>query len=182
MRFPFAITLLLLAARIAAGDVAIPPLRQHVTDLTGTLSPAQHQRMEQSLVSFEAHKGSQIAVLILPTTAPETIEGYSIRVVDAWKLGRKEVDDGVLLLVAKDDRTLRIEVGHGLEGALPDAIANRIINEIIVPCFKSGDFEGGIEAGVARIVSVIDGEPLPEPPPRASSSGSIGNSKTSSSP
>ena len=150
---------------IAAADVTVPPLRQRVTDLTGTLAPAQQQQLDDTLRQFETRKGSQVAVLIVPTTAPETIEQYGLRVAEAWKLGRKGVDDGALLLVAKDDRALRIEVGYGLEGALPDAIAKRIISEIITPYFKAGDFFGGLQAGVGRIIGVVDGEPLPPPSP-----------------
>jgi len=155
----------LLVACCALADVAVPPLAHRVTDLTATLTADQTAALEQTLAAFEAKKGAQIAVLIVPTTQPEEIEQYSIRVVDQWKLGRKGVDDGVLLLVAKDDHRVRIEVGYGLEGALPDAIANRIIEEDIVPRFKQGDFYGGIAAGIDRIMRVIDGEPLP--PPRA---------------
>ena len=116
--------------------------------------------------SFEARKGSQVAVLIVPSTAPETIEQYALRVAEQWKPGRKNVDDGALLVVAKNDRTLRIEVGYGLEGALTDAASKRIISEIIVPRFRQGDFYGGITAGVDRILRVIDGEPLPKPEER----------------
>jgi len=117
----------------------------------------------KTLQTFEARKGSQIAVLIVPTTAPETIEQYGLRVAEQWKLGRKKVDDGAVLVVAKNDRTLRIEVGYGLEGALNDATSKRIISEIIVPRFKQGDFYGGIATGVDRVIRVIDGEPLPAP-------------------
>ena len=156
-------------------DVAVPPLAMRVTDLTNTLTASQRDALENELRAFEARKGSQIAVLIVPTTQPETIEQYSIRVTDVWKLGRKGVDDGVLLLVAKDDRALRIEVGYGLEGVIPDAIANRVINEIIIPYLKQGDFYGGIHAGVARLIRLIDGEPLPPPQARDSSWGGLGN-------
>ena len=121
------------------------------------------------LAAFESSKGSQIAVLMLPTTQPETIEQFGIRVVDAWKLGRKGVDDGVLLLIAKDDHKLRIEVGYGLEGALNDATAKRIVSEIITPFFKRGDFYAGIDAGVSAIIKVVEGEPLPPPAQRAHS-------------
>jgi len=114
---------------------------------------------------------SKVAVLIVPSTSPETIEQYSIRVVDQWKLGRKRVDDGVLLLVAKDDRRLRIEVGRGLEGAIPDAVAKRIIAEVITPRFKQGDFQGGISMGVDRILGAIEGEPLPAPRAQPRSGG-----------
>lgn len=148
----------------AADDrVPVPALQAQVTDLTGTLSPPQQSQLEQTLSAFEKRKGSQIAVLIVPTTQPETIEQYAIRVATAWKLGRKDIDDGALLLIAKEDRTLRIEVGYGLEGAIPDAVANRIIDEIITPYFKQGDFYGGIQAGIDRLARVVEGEPLPAP-------------------
>ena len=147
----------------AATQVAIPPLTGRVTDQTATLTAAQKATLEQTLQAFEARKGSQIALLIVPTTAPETIEQYSLRVAEQWKLGRKKVDDGAVLVVAKNDRALRLEVGYGLEGALNDATSKRIISEIITPRFKQGDFYGGITAGVDQIIRVIDGEPLPEP-------------------
>jgi uncharacterized protein len=150
---------------LAAAEVEVPALTSRVTDLTHTLTPDQAAALETKLQAFEAQKGSQVAVLIVPTTQPETIEQYGIRVAEQWKLGRKGVDDGALLLVAKDDRTLRIEVGYGLEGALNDATSKRIIEEIIIPRFKQGDFYGGISAGVESILKVIQGEPLPEPAP-----------------
>lgn len=155
--------LLWLFTAAAVAEVAVPPLTARVADLTGTLTAEQKSNIEQTLQAFEAKKGSQIAVLIVPTTAPEAVEQYSLRVAEQWKLGRKGVDDGVLLLVAKNDRAMRIEVGYGLEGALPDAIAKRIIAETITPYFKSGDFYGGIQAGVAAMIKVIEGEPLPTP-------------------
>lgn len=144
-------------------EVAIPLLTARVTDVTGTLTPDQKATLEQILGDFEAKKGSQIAVLIIPSTAPEAIEQYSLRVVEQWKLGRKKVDDGALLIIAKDDRAMRIEVGYGLEGALNDAISKRIISEIITPQFKQGDFYGGINAGVNSMMNVVNGEPLPKP-------------------
>jgi uncharacterized protein len=147
----------------AGADAPIPALTAHVTDETATLTDEQRASLEQTLQAFEAKKGSQISVLLVPTTQPETIEQYSLRVVEQWKLGRKRIDDGVLLIVAKNDRTLRIEVGYGLEGALTDATSSRIINETIVPRFKQGDYYGGVAAGVGSIMSVIDGEPLPAP-------------------
>lgn len=143
----------------------VPPLERRVTDLTGTLAPAGQQQLEERLARFEQDKGAQVAVLLVPTTAPETIEEYGIRVAEQWKLGRKGVDDGVLLLVAVEDRALRIEVGYGLEGVLPDAIAKRIVADVITPYFRQGDYAGGLQAGVERIISVIEGEPLPEPDP-----------------
>lgn len=147
----------------AAEQVPVPPLQARVTDLTQTLSAEQRAALTASLQALEERKGSQLAILLVPSTQPETVEQYSIRVADAWKLGRKGVDDGALLLVAKNDRTVRIEVGRGLEGAIPDAIANRIIREVIVPRFREGDFYLGLVEGVDRVVKTIDGEPLPEP-------------------
>ena len=143
--------------------VAVPPLQSRVTDLTGTLDGQQRGALEQTLAEFEARKGAQLAVLIVPSTQPETVEQYAVRVQESWKLGRKGVDDGVLLLVAKDDRRLKIEVGYGLEGVLPDAAAKRIIEDDITPRFKQGDFYGGIRAGTERIMRTVDGEPLPAP-------------------
>ena len=157
------VALLMCWAFMAFADVAVPPLSGRVVDQTGTLSGGDIASLTQTLKNLELRKGSQIAVLIVPTTQPETIEQYSIRVAEAWKIGRKKIDDGALLVVAKDDRKLRIEVGYGLEGALNDVTAKRIIDEVITPKFRSGDFAGGISAGVARIVAVIDGEPLPAP-------------------
>ncbi len=147
----------------AAAEVAVPPLKQRVTDLTATLDPAQVRALDARLAAFEARKGSQIAVLILPTTQPESIEEFGIRVAEAWKLGRKGIDDGVLLLIAKDDHRLRLEVGYGLEGALNDATAKRIISEIITPYFKRGEYYAGMDAGVTAIIKVVEGEPLPPP-------------------
>jgi uncharacterized protein len=155
--------LILLLALPAWAQVAVPQLTARVTDLTGTLTKEQTASLEQRLQSFEARKGSQIALLMVPTTAPEAIEQYALRVAERWKIGRKNVDDGAILVVAKNDRALRIEVGYGLEGALNDATASRIIREAIVPRFREGDFYGGINAGVDRMLRVIDGEPLPEP-------------------
>ena len=155
--------LVLLLALPAWAEVAVPPLRSPVTDLTGTLTSEQVASLEQMLHSFEARKGSQIAVLMVPTTAPEAVEQYALRVAEQWKIGRAKIDDGAILVVAKNDRALRIEVGYGLEGALNDATASRIIREVIVPRFREGDFFGGINAGVDRMIRVIDGEPLPAP-------------------
>ena len=172
----FLLPLLLLGA--AQAEVAVSPLTERVTDLTGTLDAQQKQTLEARLASFEAKKGAQLAVLMVPTTQPETIEQYSLRVVEAWKLGRKKVDDGALLIVAKDDRALRIEVGYGLEGVLNDATANRIVEEIIVPQFKRGDFFGGVDAGTAAMIQLIEGEPLPPPAQRAAAKGGKSNLET----
>jgi uncharacterized protein len=161
-----------LTTAVTHAEVAVPPLTARVTDLTGTLTAEQKSSIEQTLQAFEAGKGSQIAVLIVPTTEPEAVEQYSLRVAEQWKLGRKNVDDGVLLLVAKNDRAMRIEVGYGLEGALPDAIAKRIIAETITPYFKSGDFYDGIQAGVETMIKVIEGEALPPPSPTTETTAS----------
>ena len=165
------ILLALLLTGAAQAEVAVPPLKQRVTDLTATLDAGQTQTLEARLAAFEKNKGAQLAVLFVPTTQPETIEQFALQVAEAWKLGRKGVDDGALLLVAKDDRALRIEVGYGLEGALNDATAKRIIAEIITPFFKRGEFYAGIDAGTAAMMRVIEGEPLP-PQQRAAASGS----------
>ena len=150
-------------AHLVAAQVPVPPLTGHVTDQTGTLSAEQKASIEQTLAAFEARKGSQLAVLMVASTAPEVIEQYSLRVAEQWKLGRKKVDDGAILVVAKNDRAMRIEVGYGLEGVLNDATSKRIISETITPRFKQQDFYGGITSGVGQIIGVIDGEPLPQP-------------------
>lgn len=147
---------------VAWAQVPVPALNSRVTDLTGTLDAAARQSLESRLEQLEKARGSQLAVLLVPSTQPETIEQYGLRVAETWKLGRKGVDDGVLLLVAKDDRSLRIEVGYGLEGAIPDAVAKRVIEEIIVPRFRRGDHAGGIDAGVNALIGLVGGEPLPE--------------------
>lgn len=145
-------------------QVAVPELTRRVTDMTATLSTEQVSALENRLAAFEVEKGSQIALLIVPTTQPEDIAQFGIRVADAWKIGRKKIDDGVILIVAKEDRKLRLEVGYGLEGVIPDAIAKRVISETISPRFKSGDFYGGIDAGMTQVIKLIQGEPLPAPP------------------
>ena len=161
--------LLVAVAGLAYAEQAVPAFTAFVTDLTGTLTTDQRGRLERELRAFEQRKGSQIAVLLVPTTEPDAIEPYALRVAETWKLGRKGADDGVLLLVARNDRALRIEVGYGLEGVIPDAVAKRIISEIVVPYFKQGDVYGGIDAGVSRLIRLIDGEPLP--PPRERDTG-----------
>lgn len=156
----------LLLAGAGALALAVPALTAQVTDLTATLSPRQSAALEQRLHQFELRTGSQIAVLIVPTTAPDTIEQYALRVAELAKLGRKNVDDGALLLVAKDDHALRIEVGYGLEGALNDAISKRIVSDIITPYFQRDDLYGGVSAGVDAILKVVNGEGLPPPTAR----------------
>ena len=154
---------LVLLAITAWAQLAVPPLTARVTDQTGTLTREQQAGLERMLQEFEARKGTQIAVLMVATTKPEAIEQYALRVGEQWKIGRKKVDDGAILVVAKEDRALRIEVGYGLEGVLNDATASRIIREVIVPRVREGDFYGGINAGLDRMMRVIDGEPLPAP-------------------
>jgi uncharacterized protein len=157
------LALLICWAFAALADVAVPTLSGRVVDETGTLSAGDIASLTQKLKDLETRKGSQVAVLIVPTTEPETIEQFSIRAAEAWKIGRRKIDDGALLVVAKNDRKLRIEVGYGLEGSLTDATSRRIIDEIIVPKFRNGDFAGGISAGVDRIIAVAEGEKLPAP-------------------
>ena len=160
----------------AAAQVPVPPLTGHVIDQTGTLTAEQKAALEQTLTAFEARKGSQLAVLMVASSAPEEIEQYALRVAEQWKLGRRRVDDGAILVVAKNDRAMRIEVGYGLEGALNDLTSKRIISETILPRFKSQDFYGGITAGVEQVIRVVDGEPLPAPSARSSQGiGGIGD-------
>ena len=156
----FALASVFCAAR---AEVPVPPLTARVTDLTGTLSAQQKAELEARIAAFESRRGSQIAVLLLPSTRPEEIEQYSIRVAEAWKIGRKGVDDGLILIVAKNDRRVRIEVGYGLEGAIPDAVAKRVIEERITPRFRDGDFHGGIRDGIDQLIKLAEGEKLPPP-------------------
>jgi uncharacterized protein len=169
------VALLLCLSFAATAQVAVPALSGRVVDQTGTLSADQIAALNQTLEDFEAKKGSQITVLMVPTTEPEAIEQFSIRVAEAWKIGRKKVDDGAILVIAKNDRKLRIEVGYGLEGALTDVTSQRIIDETITPKFKTGDFAGGISDGVDQILKVVDGEPLPAPQPARKNSGTFSN-------
>jgi uncharacterized protein len=173
LRAGFALCVAACCAVLAQGAAAqslqpVPKLSARVTDLTGTLTAAEQTALEQKLASFEAAKGAQLALLIVPSTKPEEIEQYSIRVVDQWKLGRasaggKRVDDGALLLVAKNDHRVRIEVGYGLEGVLTDALSSRIIDETIRPAFRQGNFYAGIDGGLDQMMKLIEGEPLPPP-------------------
>lgn len=167
-----AICLLCLSGQAGAqAPQAVPALSARVIDQTATLTADQRARLDAKLAAFEAGKGAQIAVLMVASVAPETIEQYALRVVESWKLGRHGVDDGALLLVAKQDRKLRIEVGYGLEGALNDATAKRIVSETISPRFKDGDFYGGIDDGIEAMIKVVGGEPLPPPKTAAPAAG-----------
>jgi len=163
LRGAFLLAFFLVFAFAASADVAVPRLTGRVVDQTGTLGAGDIASLTRKLKGFEDSKGSQIAVLMVPTTGSETIEQFSMRVADAWRIGRKGVDDGVTLVIAKNDHRLRIEVGNGLESALSYVISKRIIDEEIAPKFKSGDFAGGISAGIDGMISVINGEPLPAP-------------------
>lgn len=149
--------------------VDVPALHARVTDVSGVLRAGERERIEELLRAFEARKGAQLAVLIVPATAPETIEQYAMRVAEAWRLGRSGVDDGLLLLVATDERAIRVEVGYGLEGIVPDAVARRVIDETIAPHFRRGELAAGIDAGMQQLMRVIDDEPLPPPRTRADS-------------
>lgn len=164
VRLLTAVWLLCASWLVAAADlVALPPLAARVTDLTATLTPDQRSELEAASAAIESSKGAQVAILILPTTQPETIEQFGIRLAEAWKIGRGRVDDGVIVIVAKDDRKMRIEVGYGLEGAIPDAQAKRIVAEVMAPRFRQGDFAGGLGETVHALGGLIAGEALPEP-------------------
>ena len=156
-------TLLLLLPALLHADAAVPKLARHVTDLTGTLTTAQVDQLDAQLAALEQAKGAQLVVLMVGSTDGQPIEEYSLAVAEANKIGRKGTDDGVLLLIAKNDRAVRIEVGYGLEGAIPDAANARIIREYIAPKFRSGDYFGGIGDVVGALTQLIEGEPLPAP-------------------
>jgi len=145
----------------------VPPLTARVMDRTGTLDASQVRALEAKLAQFEAERGAQIVILIVATTAPEDIAAYAFRVADDWKIGRRHVGDGVLMVVAKDDRRVRIEVARALEGAIPDLAAFHIIDRAITPAFREGDFAGGLNAGVDALMARIRGENLPLPEPRS---------------
>ena len=161
----FATLALLCACALAQAQqlAPIPALDSPVVDTTGTLDAATRQALEAQALALQQRKGSQLQVLMVPSTQPEDIAAYTQRVYDQWKLGRKGVDDGVLLVVARDDRRVRIQPGYGLEGAIPDATAERVIQEYLVPKFRAGDFAGGITDATAALVKLVDGEPLPAP-------------------
>lgn len=145
----------------------VPPLNARVMDQTATLTPPQVAALEAKLAAFEAEAGPQIVVLLVPGTAPEDIAAYAQRVADQWKIGRREVGDGLLLVVAKDERTLRIEVAKALEGAVPDLAARQIIDQTLVPAFRNNDYAGGLNQAVDRLMARVRGEGLPAPVPRA---------------
>ncbi|WP_425481574.1 TPM domain-containing protein, partial [Marilutibacter maris] len=152
-----AVALLWTVPGLAQALAPIPPLDSPVVDTTGTLDAATRQSLEARALALQQRKGSQLQVLMVPTTQPEDIAQYAVRVFETWKLGRKGVDDGVLLVVARDDRRVHIEVGYGLEGAIPDATAHRVIQEYLVPRFRAGDFAGGVGEASAALAGLIDG-------------------------
>ncbi|MFZ5562361.1 MAG: TPM domain-containing protein, partial [Pseudomonadota bacterium] len=165
-------------AAAAEGDLQpVPELRAPVTDLTRTLAPADLEALNRKLLDFAQSRGSQIGVLLVPTTAPEDIFTYSFRVAEAWKLGRRGVDDGALLVIAVNDRKSHLQVGYGLEGAIPDLRANQIVDDILPPHFRRGDFAGGIDAATDAMIRLIQGEnlSLPAARPQRGSGGGPGN-------
>jgi uncharacterized protein len=164
------------APAAGAAEASVPILTSRITDLAKTLDSATQKSLEQKLANLEKSKGAQVAVLIVPTTGGESIEAYATRVFDQWKLGRKNVDDGILFVIAKNDHHMRIEVGYGLEGAVPDILAGRIMREQVTPLFKRGDFAGGITAGVDSLIKLINGESLPAPVAGTQTSGDDGAS------
>lgn len=158
----------------AQGVQPVPPLTAHVMDSTGTLTAAQQAALEARLAAFEQSRGAQVVVLMVPTTQPEDIAAYAQRIGDSWKIGRKSIGDGLLLVVAKNDRAVRIETTKALEGAIPDLAASQIIETAITPRFKQGDFAGGLDAGASQIMARITGENLPAPQPGQPHRGSGG--------
>lgn len=173
------LVLVMTGARAADGFVAVPAHAARVTDQAGMLTAQQRSALDGVLADYERKTGSQIAILLLPSTAPEAIEQYSIRVADAWKLGRQGVDDGVLLVVAKDNpsalRRLRIEAGRGVQGTLTDAQSKRVLQDVIAPHFRQGDFYGGLAAGVSSIAALLDKERFPAAPGAAAGGAAAGS-------
>jgi uncharacterized protein len=162
-----AVALAALGATAPTGATPVPKLTAHVMDLTGTLTAAQREALDAKLRAFESARGSQVAILLVPSLGDETIEEFAGRVTDEWKLGRKGVDDGVLFVIAKQERKLRIQTGRGVQGTLTDALSKRIVSDIVVPLFRGGDFAAGLDAGADAIMKAIEGEDLALPAPRS---------------
>lgn len=166
---------LLLAAAGAQELVAVPPLTAHLIDTAGMLDQQQRTTLDNVLKDYESRSGSQIAILLMSSTAPEAIEQYSIRVADAWKLGRKGVDDGVILIVAKDNskalRRLRLEAGRGIQGTVTDAQSKRILQDVIAPYFRQNDYYGGLTAAITALTTLMDQEHLPAPSGKKAADG-----------
>ncbi|CAI09420.1 hypothetical protein ebA5805 [Aromatoleum aromaticum EbN1] len=160
-----ALALLGPTASLAQDLQPVPALTARVIDQTGTLDSGERQALEAKLAAFEAERGAQIVVLIVATTAPEDIAAYAYRVAAEWKIGRRDIGDGILMVVAKDDRRVRIEVARALEGAVPDLAAFHIIDRAITPAFRRGEFAVGIDAGLDALMARIRGENLPLPEP-----------------
>lgn len=176
-RFVFSVmawVVLTLSPAWAQALVPLPPLTARVMDQTGTLATADVASLEQLLQTFEQQRGTQIVVLVLPSTAPEDIADFTQRLGDAWKIGRREVGDGLLLVVALNDRRLRIAPAKALEGAVPDLAAQRIIEQVITPAFRQGDVAGGLRAGLSHLQARIEGEALPLPKAGAQGGQSTG--------
>jgi len=151
----------LLSPAQAQTPLAVPPLTGRVVDVAGLLSADQARELDATLAAVEQRKGAQIVVLTVPSTAPEPIESFAIRVAEKWKIGRKGVDDGVIVMVARDDRAMRLEIGYGLEGVVPDAVAKRLVADYFTPRFAQGDWYGGLNSGIGALAKLIEGEPLP---------------------
>lgn len=160
-----AIPLCGVAAESVPESAIVLPLGERVVDVTGTLDPSAKGRLIDKLTALEGRRGAQIAVVMLPSVGKMGIEAFSNKLFSLWKLGRKGIDDGVLVVVAKDDHLMRIEVGYGLEGTIPDVLAGRIIRERMAPAFREGDYAGGLDAAVDALIGLVDGEPLAAPAP-----------------
>lgn len=170
----FAFGFFLGAAPLHAREIPVPALTAHVNDLTGLLTPDRRAALEDRLTRLETETGAQVVLLVLPTTEGEPLETFALRVAEQWKLGRKEVDDGILFLIALQDRAMRIEVGYGLEGAMTDIQSKRIIEDIVKPYFREGRMPEGVDAGLSAIEKTVRGEPLPPPKRRAPGAGPAG--------
>jgi len=159
--------LLILTLSLAQAQQVVPALTGHVVDNTGTLDATQRQQLETKLAAFEQSSGAQIVLLLVPTTQPEDMASYANRVANSWKIGRREIGDGLLVIVARDDRKVRIEVAKTLEGAIPDLAAKRVIDQAVTPHFRQGDYAGGLDAATDQLMALVRGEALPAPPSRS---------------